>query len=513
MPSSIHKRIIHNTAMLYMRMLLTLATGFYTSRVVLAALGVSDFGIYNVVAGFVALLGFMQSAMTSATQRYFAYDLSKTQGGNLCGLYNASLQIHALLALCISLVAETAGYWVVSTQLTIPVERLDAALLAYHLSVVSFAVQVMTVPLTAMLMANERMGLFSLMSMANALLKLAAVFMLPYLFHDKLAVYAALLLGVALLTFVGYLLINRANFLSVRLQWSWHPEHFRSMIGFTAWSAWGNLAAALAEHGNNVLLNIFFGPAVNAGRSIATQANGALNNFVLNVQAAINPQIVKQYASGQYHHMHDLVQKASKYNFFLLLVLSMPVLFYTEQLLEMWLINPPSYAAIFLRLTIITSLIDSLSLPMMTSAQATGKIRLYQAVIGGILLLNVPIAYLALKIWQKPTLVIWTGILLAAVAFIVRLFILKKLTDMPAGRYLRSVMSRVMIVSAAAGSINFLLTFPAANGAFLIASLVICFVTTLLAVHLIGLDASEKRYLATMITQTYRKLLNDKRFQ
>jgi len=323
MLASNNKRILRNTGMLYIRMLLAMAVGLYTSRVVLNVLGVEDFGTYHVVVGFVALLGFMQGAMTTATQRYFAFDLGQNSGNNLRGLFNTSLQVHVLLAVCIVLLAETLGFWFVSTQLTIPADRLDAALTAYHLAVVAFAVSVMTVPLTAMLMANERMGLFALMSMADVLLKLAAVLLLPHLAYDKLSTYGALLLAVALLTFTGYLLINRSAFPAVRLQWGFNALGFRSMLGFTAWNTWGNLAAAMSEHGNNVLLNIFFGPAVNAGRTIASQANGALNSFVVNVQAAVNPQIVILYASGVTAEMHQLVLRAAKYNFFILFTLAL----------------------------------------------------------------------------------------------------------------------------------------------------------------------------------------------
>lgn len=484
-----------------------MAVGLYTSRVVLDVLGVEDFGIYAVVAGFVALLGFMQGAMTTATQRYFAFDLGQNNGSNLRSLFNTSLHIHALLALCIALVAETAGYWFVSTQLTIPPERLDAALTAYHLSVASFAISVMTVPLTAMLMANERMGLFALMSMADVLLKLAAVLLLSYLSYDKLSAYAGLLLVVALITFSGYLLINRSVFSAVRLQWSWDKEKFRSMLGFTAWNTWGNLAAALSGHGNNVVLNIFFGPAVNAARSIANQGNGALNQFVSNVQAAINPQIVKQYAAGQHQQMHELVQKASKYNFFLLVTLAMPPLFYTEQLLNIWLVEPPEYASIFLQLTIVASLIESLSRPLMTSAQATGKIRLYQTVVGGLLLLNLPFSLLALVIWRQPELVLWTSILLELVALVARLLILKHLTGLAVVCYLKEVVSRVVLVGAITGGVNQFLAAQGANGLGLVFDLVICVLSTMIVIYLLGLDKVERKFLSRLAVQVYRKAI------
>lgn len=502
-----HKRILRNTGMLYIRMLLAMAVGLYTSRLVLNVLGVEDFGTYHVVAGFVALLGFMLGAMTTATQRYFAFDLGQNNGNNLRGLYTTSLQVHALLAIFIVIIAETLGYWFVSTKLSIPANRLDAALQAYHLSVATFAVSVMTVPLTAMLMANERMGLFALMSMGDTLLKLVTVLLLSYLAYDKLSLYAVLLLIVALFTFNGYLLINRTIFPTIRLQWTWNAKSFRSMLGFTAWNTWGNLAAAMSEHGNNVLLNIFFGPTVNAGRSMATQANGALSSFVANIQAAVNPQIIKHYACGQHQQMHELVQRVSKYNFLLLLTLAMPVLFYTQQLLEIWLIKPPDYAAAFLQLTIIVSLIDSISRPMMTSVQATGKIRLYQSVVGGILLLNVPLAFIAVTIWNQPTLVIWSSIVVAIFSLIARLFILKHLTEMAIDIFIKTVIYRVLIAGLATTLINYFLLFQDTNGMLLIIALIINLASTIIIIYMLGLNTQEKKYISTFMVQLYRKLI------
>jgi len=491
--------------MLYIRMLLAMAVGLYTSRVVLDVLGVEDFGIFHVVAGFVALLGFMLGAMTAATQRYFAFDLGQNNGLNLCSLFNTSLQVHALLAVCIVLIAETLGYWFVSTQLTIPSGRLNAALTAFHYAVFAFAASVMTVPLTAMLIANERMGLFALMSMADISFKLVAVLLLPYLAYDKLSMYAGLLLAVAILTLSGYLLINRISFPAVRLQRTWNPEGFRSMLVFTAWNTWGNLASAMSEHGNNVLLNIFFGPAVNAGRSIATQANNAVYQFVTNLQAAINPQIIKLYASGERRRMHELVERASKYNFLLLFVLAMPVLVYTKELLEIWLVQTPEYAEIFLKLTIITSLIDSISRPLMTSAQATGKVRLYQSVVGGILLLNVPLAYLAIKVWNQPPAALWIGILVALVALIARFFILKSLTGLGVRIFLKRVLVRVTIVVVIASLLNYFLDIQSPDGWLLLVGLIYSFLSSIMVAYFIGLDAQEKKYMFALVVGLYRK--------
>lgn len=507
MLASNHKRMVRNTAMLYMRMLLAMVVTLYTSRVVLHVLGIEDFGIYQVVTGFVALLGFLQGAMTTATQRFLAFDLGESGGQNMSRIFSTSILIHALLAICIALLAETAGYWFVSTQLVIPDERISAALSAYHIAIISYVISVLMVPFTAMLMAHERMGIFAGIGILDVLLKLFTVIGLQYIENDKLVSYAWLLLAVNLAILMSYFVASKLIFPKIRLHCEWHPQQFKTMLSYTAWNTWGNLAAALSGQGTNVLLNIFFGPAVNAGRSIATQANGALNSFISSMQAAINPQIIKQYASGNHQKMHNLVQKASKYNFFLLLTISIPVLLHTDQLLIIWLTTPPPFASSLLNLSIILSLVESLSLPMMTSAQSTGKIRLYQTVIGGILLLNVPVAFMSLKTWHNPTVAIWTSIVLAVVALVARLFILKNLTGMAVGHYLKSVIIRVLLVSSASGAICYAITPKITTNTLLIGSLSTCLTTTILIIYLIGCDACEKRYIVNLAIQSYRKLI------
>ncbi|MGQ4880000.1 MATE family efflux transporter [Billgrantia sp. LNSP4103-1] len=484
-----------------------MAVGLYTSRVVLDVLGAEDFGTYHVVAGFVALLGFLQGAMVTATQRYFAFDIGQNSGSNLRSLFNTSLKVHALLAFCIVLIAETFGYWFVSTQLVFPEGRLDAALMAYHLSVATFAITVMTVPLIAMLMANERMGLFALMGMLDILLKLVAALLLPYLAYDKLSMYAGLLLGVSIVTFSGYLLVNRSIFPAVRLQWGWNQESFYSMLGFTAWNTWGNFAASMSEHGNNMLINIFFGSAVNAGRSIATQANAALNQFVVNVQAAVNPQIVKLYASGNKTEMHQLVLRAAKYNFFVLLTLAMPVLLNTEHLLRLWLVQVPPYASILLQLTIIASLINSISGPLMTSAQATGHIRVYHSVVGGVLLLNVPINYLLLSYGLPPETVLAVTICLALVALIARLYIITPLIGLSAGLFVSHVVIRVGVVALMAVNIAVLTQIASIDSLLLLlVNMVVAMSVTLTMIWFFGLEGIEKKMVIILLKSLKKRI-------
>lgn len=491
-----HKRILKNTFMLYIRMLLAMVVGLYTSRVALEVLGVQDFGTYHVVAGFVALLGFMQGAMTTATQRYFAYDIGNESGANLHRLFNTSVQVHLLIGSCIFLVAETVGNWFVSTKLNIPSESLGAALMAYHLSVATFFISVMTVPLTAMLMAHERMKQFSFMGILDVILKLLAILLLPYLSVEKLAGYAGLLLFVALIIFSGYCYLHRMCFPSVRLSWQWDKSGFKSMLGFTGWNTCGNLAAVMAEQGNNVLLNIFFGPVVNAARAVAGQANGALNNFVMNIQAAFNPQIIKLYASNQKNRVHELVLRSSKYNFYILWVISGPVLFYSQEVLNAWLNNVPEYGPVFLIMTIIFSLIDSISKPIMTLVQATGVIRMYQSVVGGVLLLNVPISFIALQFWADPAMVLWVTIFITSLALIPRLILARKVSGLDCSKYFKVVIFRVVIVALVGSLISWMIVnYLSEVGIFWAAGFIIVLIINFFISVIFGLDKAELKFL------------------
>lgn len=495
-----HKRILHNTGILYIRMLLVMAISLYTSRVVLDVLGVEDFGIYHVLVGFVALLGFMQGAMTTATQRYFAFDLGESGGKSLNRIFNTSLLIHAMLALLIVLVAATVGYWFVATQLTIPDERMAAALLSYHLAIASFAINVISVPFAAMLMAHERMGIFALIGMSDVLLKLAAVILLQFLKGDNLIAYASLQLLVSVAILFLYIAVNKLLFLDIKLKWEWHKQLFKKMLGYTVWNTWGNLAAALSGQGTNILLNIFFGPAVNAGRSISAQANGALNNFVVNVQAAINPQIVKLYSSGEHAQMRSMVLHASKYNFYLLFAITLPVLLYTENLLRLWLVDIPPYAVVFLQLAIAASLIDSFSGPLMTAAQATGHIRLYQSVVGGLLLLNVPVSFIFLRLSYPAEAVLIVSVSLSLIALVARLWIISPLIKMSKKLFISEVLVSGVTVSITSATSAILLA-PSAPSSLvaLLYGVVLTGVITLVFVWVLGLGVAEKKQVINLV--------------
>ena len=499
MPKSKYKKMAKNAGMLYFRMLLTMAVALYTSRVILQTLGVEDFGIYNVVAGFVTMLGFLNSAMSSATQRFLAFELGKPGDKDMPGIFSMSMNIHILIALFVLILGETLGIWFVRTQLTIPIDRMFAAEWVFHLALLSFMVSIISVPYNALIIANERMSVFALVSIIDVTLKLLIVFMLSWFGMDKLILYAILTLAVVFTIFMIYRGYCKVKFTESRFRLYWDKKLFHIMLSYTGWNLWGNIAAVTSGQGVNVLLNIFFGPTVNAARAIAMQVSGALNSFVQNLQVAINPQIIKSYAAEDMAYMHQLVCYGAKYNFFLLFLLSMPVLINTETVLQIWLGIVPEYTSVFIQLIIFNILIDCISAPLITSAQATGKIKLYQIIVGGLLLLNLPLSYLVLRTGAEPYSVIYMGILVSVLALIARLIILKKLVSLPVKKYIKDVLGRAVLIILSVSVLYYLLfEFLLIRNGFWWDSIFIS-ICVLFTIILLGFDRIERDFIVSKL--------------
>ena len=329
-----NKRIAKNTLLLYFRMIFMMAVSLYTSRVVLDALGVEDFGIYNVVGGVITLFSFVNGAMSSSTQRYITFELGKGNTSQLQKVFQTSMNVHLLVALLILFLGETAGLWFFYEKMVIPPLRMVSAFWVYQFSIFTMMIMVVSVPYNAVIIAHERMSTFAYISVFEVLLKLGIVYLLYLTSSDKLIVYAALLCFMQLLIRVIYGYYCSCHFDETRYQWGWDSKLFREMLCFGGWNLWGGFAAVLFTQGVNILLNLFFGPAVNAARGIAVQVQGAVTQFSTNFQTAINPQITKSYAVGDYAYMHSLIFHSSKFTFLLLATISFPVLLETEMILQ-----------------------------------------------------------------------------------------------------------------------------------------------------------------------------------
>lgn len=493
-------RIIKNTLFLYFRMLLTLGVTLYTSRVVLNNLGIEDFGIYNVVGGVVTMMAFLSGAMSSATQRFFSFELGLNNLEQLAKVFKMSLNIHWLIVLIFILVAQTLGLWFVNTQLVIPPERLVAANWVFQCALFSFCCTVLGVPYNAAIIAHEKMSAFAYISIVDVFLKLTVVFLLAAHDGDKLQLYALLMAVVSLLILGCYYAYARRQFSVTKFSWYWNANLFKTLFSYTGWNLFGNVAAVATNQGINILLNLFFGATVNAARAIAFQVNSAITGFVTSLQISINPQIVKSYARDNHVYLHQLIMRGSKYAFFLLYVLALPILLQTEAVLTLWLVNPPEYTVLFCQLILVDALITCLSGSLMASVQATGNIKRYQAIIGGILLLNLPLSYVALSNGGSAYSVLYISIVTSITALIFRFVLLKELINLNVTQFFSKVIGRVFVVVLATFfplSIMKLSTDNVVIGFILNSAFIVMF--TVIAIFMLGLDKFERDYIRTRI--------------
>lgn len=503
-----NKRIAQNTLILYVRMLITIGVGLFTSRVVLNTLGIEDFGIYNVVGGIIAMFGFINQAMAASTSRYLTFALGSSDYSLLKKVFNLSLSIHALLSVLIVLLGESIGLWFFYEKMQIPAARLEAAFWVYQLSILSSVLTIMSVPYNASIISHEKMGAFAYITLSDVVLKLLIVYLLVMVPFDKLVVYGILFLLAQVINQSIYMIYCRKKFEETKLCFVWDKQLFREISSFAGWSLFGNMAYVAYTQGLNLLLNIFFGPAVNAARGIAVQAQGTITRFISSFQTAINPQITKTYAAGELNAMHKLIFASSKYSFFLLLLLSLPVLIETRPLLIWWLRIVPDYTVTFFRIMLLTSLIESLANPLIIAAGATGRIRLYQQLVGGILLLILPVSYVALKMGASPASVFVVQFICNIVAQSIRVILLRSMISFPIRVYCRKVMVRVFVVFLLSLGVSVMIyqLLPSETFVEVVAVCVSVAISTLFIAYAAGTDKSEKLVIRQKIVAKFAKI-------
>lgn len=416
--------------MLYIRMLLMMVVSLYTSRVVLATLGVTDFGIYGVVGGIVSMFSFLNNAMASGTQRFLTFELGRQDFQKLNRVFNMSVNIHILFAFVVFLLSETVGLWFLFNKMVFPVEREIAAFWTFQFSVCSAIVMIISTPYNALIIARERMSTFAYISIFEVVAKLLVVYLLLLSDWDRLVFYSGLIFVVQLLVRCIYSWYCNRNFSESSYSYTFDKVLFKEIFLFSTWNFWGSFAAITFTQGLNLLLNMFFGPVINASRTIAVQVQSAVIQFSSNFQTALNPQITKKYANGELNSMHTLIFRSSKYSFILLFIIAFPIFLRTKYVLCLWLGEVPIYAATFVRLILLVSIIDAVANPFMIAASATGKIKKYQTVVGALLLSIVPISYLSLKLGAAPYAVFIVHLCISVCAFFVRAYLVRSLINM-----------------------------------------------------------------------------------
>ena len=489
-------------------MLLMIVINLYTSRVILQVLGVEDFGINNVVGGVITMLGFLTSSLAGASSRYITYDLGKGDMSVMKKTFGNILSIHLLLALIIIVIGETIGLWFMTTQLQIPADRETAAFWVYQFSIVSFVLSVISVPYNASIIAHEKMSAFAYISIADAVLKLLIVYLLLVIPYDKLIVYAALFCCIQVFDRIVYSVYCRKHFAETRSRLSFDKKLFKEIFTFAGWTMNGNLAVIGYTQGINVLLNIFFGPAVNAARGIAVQVQNVTRQFCTNFQMALNPQLTKSYATGDYAHMHQLLKVSSKFSFYLMLLISLPLMLEAPLILKWWLGTVPEHTVNFLRLILCMGILFALSNPIITAVHATGKLKKFQLIEGSMLLSIVPIAYFLLKLFHiQPEYVFLVHILVEISTQYARVRIVLPMIAMPLRDYVIDVIKPILKVGILASTIPILVYYNIDENLasfFIVCLITICWI--LFITYFIGCTKDEKLFVKGKLTVGLNKL-------
>lgn len=495
-----NKRIAKNTIFLYLRMIILLAVQLYTSRKVLEVLGVEDFGIYSVVGGVVAMFSFLNSAMTSSSQRYITFELGKGNFNRLREVFVTCINTHALIAIFVVILCETIGLWFMFNKMVIPDERFGAAMWVFQLSLLTMVIAIMSYPYNAAIIAHEKMSAFAYISIIEGFLKLLVVYLLTIGSIDQLILYALLLVVVQFFIRFCYTIYCSRHFEETRYFWYNDKALQKEMLSFAGWNLWGNLSAVCSTNGQNLILNVFFGPVVNAARGIAIQVQGALSLFYSNMQMAINPQITKSYAVGEMNKMYGLIQRSSRFTFLLLLIICLPVFIEAEFILGLWLTEVPEYTASFLRILIVNMMIDATTGSLAISASATGNVRKYQSVVGGILLLSLPLTYIAFRFKGGPEFAFYVNIIVSIIAYIARLVILKQLIQLDVTSYIVDVFGKSLLVTVLASIIPIIVYHTINHN--VVGSLLIILISgfsALISALLVGLDINERKFLSNKI--------------
>ena len=500
-----NKRIAKNTMLLYGRMGLMMIISFFTARITLEALGVENYGINNVVGGLVSMFSLISSSLTSSTSRFMTFGLGAGDKQRLNRIFITSSNIHTILAVIVVIAIETVGVWFLNNDLVIPPDRLTAAHWVLQCSTITFAVGLLSVPYNAAIVAHERMDIYAYFSIFDAIARLVIVFSIKYYGGDKLILLAIISLIPTLTKQFYYWYYCKKHFKECTYHAIWDKHIFKEMFGFAGWNFIGASSAQMKDQGVNIAINMFHGTAVNAARGIAMQISGIIGQFTGNIFAAINPQITKEYAAGNYERMHTLMFKGTKIIYYLFMAFSIPIFFEIETILYIWLGQVPEHTVLFTRLVLLLCLTDTLSSTLITAQLATGRIRNYQIVVGGTQMLNFPISYIFLRLGYFPEVTLIVAIIISLLCLTERLLFLRSMVKLPSLKFTKEVLLSTTLVTMVASLLPAIAFFNINNATsrfiLVCAASVLSSITT---IYLIGLNREEKR----LAMQYVRKLMN-----
>lgn len=470
----------------------------YTSREVLAILGETDFGIYNIVGGVVVLFTFINSSMTGSTQRFVTHALGRKDDEQACIVFNESIKLHLIICGIIFLLGETIGLWFTYYKLNIPADSRTAALIVYQISLVNCCVSVIKSPFNACVVAYERMSFYGYTSVIEGAFKLGLVFVLLAIAKDRLIIYAWFMLGASVVLLVWYYLYCQRNFPIVRYKKGHDKETLKGLISFSGWSLFGSASVLGINQGVSIIMNIFFGVVVNAAIGLANQVYSAVYAFVSNFQTAFIPQIMKSYAGEDRQRFIDLMLRSSRFSFLLLAVVGIPIFFYAETILGWWLVEVPPSTAAFIKVIILSGMFDAISGPLWVSVQAAGKIRNYQIVVSLIYFLALPLCYFMIKLGANEWEAFSAKLIINGIAYIFRLIYNIKNFALPWHLYLLDVLGKCLFAGCGASMVSFLMS---ASVRIEVVGLAVSFIGSALSIVYLGLRSGERKKIFNSISQ------------
>ncbi|MEA1988040.1 MAG: hypothetical protein U9N57_02370 [Pseudomonadota bacterium] len=496
-------RILKNSAILYIRLLITVALGLYTVRVVINALGIEDYGIYSVVAGLVIMFGFMNAAMSSSTQRYLSFDLGLKDTEKLQKTFSTAINIHLLIGMLSFLLAEVVGVWAINHLLDIPADRLAAANTVFQFTLIVFTLGIIQVPYHAATIAYERMNVYAYISIVDAVLKLVSAYFLLSAPLDRLVLYSQLLAAISFLSFVSYFIYVQVQIKEIKYIKYFEKNYYKEILSFSGWNLFGNIASVARSQGINILINIFFGVTLNAAYALAIMIQGVLTQFASSIQQAINPQIIKSYAQNDKKRTEQLMHISSKFSFYVMLILVVPFYMNLDYVLGLWLGVVPEYAAEFIAYMLIFILIEVLSNSLMTGLQATGNIKLYHLTVGGVVFLNFPIVYLVYKFYEVPEMAFIVLIGISVLSLYVRLLFVKKQMGYMLSSFYRGVIFYISMVLILSVPVLFFVSSLNTHIGMLkvVSDVVLCTTVFVIIMYFIGMNINEKEFILKILKE------------
>lgn len=501
--TSDNKRVAKNTLVLYFRMLFMMLIGLYTSRINLQSLGVEDFGIYSVVGGIVVMFSIINGSITASISRFLTFEIGTGNMEKLKKVFSASVTIQIGISLLILLLAETIGLWFLNHKMVIPESRMYAANWVYQFSIMTFILNLISMPYNACIVAHEKMSAFAWITIYDAIAKLLIAWLTFIAPMDKLIFFSGFIVLIAFTQRMIYTSYCLRNFEECHYKFLIDKELINKMSGFAGWTLIGSSSAILRDVGGNIVINLFCGPTVNAARAIANRINSAVLGFAGSFMTAINPQITKSYASGDYEKMMGTIYKGAKFSFFLLLLLGLPVIMESEYIIHLWLGQVPKHTVLFVQLTILYAMSESISNPLVTAMLATGKIRNYQIVVGGLQMLNLPISYICLRLGCIPESVVIVAIILSQCCFATRIYMLKSMIHLNATDYVKKVYLRILLTLFIAFILPVIIKYYMDNSLLSFFTILsVSFFSACISILYIGCNDKERCF----IYSTYRSL-------